>query len=236
MKMRPSVNLTQTYYIMNKKHHHSRNILLPSIEGGVRRRVFFLLLFLLACTAWTGRAQGDASHPRPITLEEAILTARTQSVDAAVALNELKTAYWEYRTHRADLLPEMSLSASLPNYNKRYNSYQQEDGSYTFVRNNYLGMNGALAINQKIWPTGGTLSLQTSLDYMKQLTGDRTERYMSVPVALHTHCTAGLGQMTQLMAMMAGVDILDCAISAFSGLNIYFGSIYKHIFFSVFSI
>jgi len=169
---------------MNKKHHHSRNILLPSIEGGVRGRVFFFLCFLLACTALTGRAQGDASQPRPITLEEAILTARTQSVDAAVALNELKTAYWEYRTHRADLLPEMSLSASLPNYNKRYNSYQQEDGSYTFVRNNYLGMNGALAINQKIWPTGGTLSLQTSLDYMKQLTGDRTERYMSVPVAL----------------------------------------------------
>ena len=170
---------------MNKKHHHSRNILLPSLgrgRGRVRRvrkvrRGFFLLCSLLACSVLS-------SQPRPITLEEAILTARTQSVDAAVALNELKTAYWEYRTHRADLLPEMSLSASLPNYNKRYNSYQQEDGSYTFVRNNYLGMNGALAINQKIWPTGGTLSLQTSLDYMKQLTGDRTERYMSVPVAL----------------------------------------------------
>ena len=44
---------------------------------------------------------------RAITLEEAITIARVQSVDAAVALNELKTAYWEYRTFRADLLPEM---------------------------------------------------------------------------------------------------------------------------------
>ena len=39
-----------------------------------------------------------AQNEREITLNEAIALARTQSVDAAVALNELKTAYWEYRT------------------------------------------------------------------------------------------------------------------------------------------
>ena len=60
-------------------------------------------------------------HQRPITLDEAIVIARTQSVDAAVALNELKTAYWEYRTFRANLLPEMNLKATLPSYNKKYN-------------------------------------------------------------------------------------------------------------------
>ena len=40
-------------------------------------------------------AQNDTlTHEREITLAEAIALARTQSVDAAVALNELKTAYW----------------------------------------------------------------------------------------------------------------------------------------------
>ena len=66
---------------------------------------------------------------RAISLDEAITLARVQSVDAAVALNELKTAYWEYRTFRADLLPEINFSANLPSYNKNYNSYpfvQQE--------------------------------------------------------------------------------------------------------------
>ena len=53
---------------------------------------------------------------RAITLEEAITIARVQSVDAAVALNELKTAYWEYRTFRADLLPEMNFEATIPSY------------------------------------------------------------------------------------------------------------------------
>ena len=121
---------------------------------------------------------------RQLTLEEAICMARSQSVDAAVALNELKTAYWEYRTFRAELLPEMSFSATVPGYNKKYNSYQQNDGSYTFVRNNYIGMNGAISIDQNIWFTGGKLSLTSSLDYLQQMDGNKGKRFMSIPVAL----------------------------------------------------
>jgi len=60
----------------------------------------------------------SAQKEREITLNEAIAMARIQSVDAAVALNELKTAYWEFRTFRADLLPEVNLTGTLPNYNK----------------------------------------------------------------------------------------------------------------------
>ncbi len=86
------------------------------------------------------------SNERMLTLNEAIALARVQSVDAAVALNELKTAYWEYRTFRADLLPEVNLTGTLPNYNKSYNSYQNSDGSYSFVRNNTLGLLGALSV------------------------------------------------------------------------------------------
>lgn len=93
------------------------------------------------------------SRERKLTLDEAICMARTQSVDAAVALNELKTAYWEYRTFRAELLPEMNFTATVPGYNKKYNSYQQDDGSYTFVLSNYIGMNGAVSIDQNIWFT-----------------------------------------------------------------------------------
>ena len=125
-----------------------------------------------------------ATRIRPITLDEAITLARVQSVNAAVALNELKTAYWEYRTFKADLLPEVNFSATLPSYAKSYNSYQQSDGSYTFVRNNYLQMSGEISIDQNIWFTGGTLSLNSALDFMKQLDGSIYERYMSVPVAL----------------------------------------------------
>ena len=40
---------------------------------------------------------------------------------------------------------------------------------------------------------------------------------VSLPVILHTHSTTGLGFMTLLKAVEAGVDVIDTAISSFSG-------------------
>lgn len=126
----------------------------------------------------------SAENVRPISLAETIITARARSVDAVVALNELRQAYWSYRTYRADLLPEVNFNATVPSYRKSYSTYQHEDGSYSFVRNNVMEMNGEISIDQNIWFTGGKLSLTTSLDYLKELQAPRYNRFMSVPVAL----------------------------------------------------
>jgi hypothetical protein len=64
--------------------------------------IVILLVIILSAFSCEAKAQ------RQLSLDETITLARMQSVDAAVALNELKTAYWEYRTHRADMLPEVS--------------------------------------------------------------------------------------------------------------------------------
>lgn len=39
---------------------------------------------------------------------------------------------------------------------------------------------------------------------------------VSIPIHLHTHNTTGTGSMVYLMAAMAGVDIVDCALSPFA--------------------
>lgn len=142
------------------------------------------IIVAAAMGATLGVSAQEGAEPLPITLDEAIIIARRQSVEAAVARNELKTAYWEYRTFRADLLPEFNLQASLPSYHKDFSAYQLEDGSYTFVRTNNLQMNGTLSVDQNIWLTGGKLSLVTSLDFLKQLDGNNYNRFMSVPIAL----------------------------------------------------
>ena len=121
---------------------------------------------------------------REISLDEAVMLARAQSVDATVALNQLRTSYWSYRTYRADLLPEMSFKATVPAYRKSYSAYQLDNGSYTFVRNNVMEMNGEISVSQNIWLTGGSLSVNTSLDWMRQLGDGASNRFMSVPVAL----------------------------------------------------
>ena len=42
----------------------------------------------------------------------------------------------------------------------------------------------------------------------------RLKQEVDVPIHLHTHNTTGTGDMTYLMAVQAGVDIVDCALSA----------------------
>src|SRR5574344_1144131 len=105
-------------------------------------------VFLACCFCAVSYAQQPS---KSISLDDAVLLARTQSVNAAVALNELKTAYWEYRTFRADLLPEVNFEATMPSFSKKYNSYQGSDGSYSFVHNNYMDVFGNLSIGQSLW-------------------------------------------------------------------------------------
>lgn len=147
------------------------------------KRFFIFILSAIALGGCIFPAHAQAVT-RKLTLDEAIAIARRNSVNAAVALNELKSAYWEFRTFRANLLPEVNFSSTLPSYNKYYNTYQQSNGSHTYVRNDYLGVSGSLSIDQNIWLTGGKLSLSSSLDFLKQLSGDKTKQFMSVPVAL----------------------------------------------------
>ena len=44
----------------------------------------------------------------------------------------------------------------------------------------------------------------------------KLKKKVSVPIHLHTHNTTGTGSMVYLMAAMAGVDIVDCALSPFA--------------------
>ena len=141
-------------------------------------------LGLICLFPMLGHAENDTLR---MSLDECILLARRQSVDAAVALGELKSAYWEWRSHKANLLPEVSLSANVPTYNKRYSTYQKEDGTHSYVRNDYMELDGSIYVSQKIWPTGGTLSVESSLDWMRQMSGDTSggrNQFMSMPIAL----------------------------------------------------
>ena len=138
--------------------------------------------FFLAWLSLAALAQTDTLR---LSLDDCIAMARRQSIDAAVALGELRSAYWQWRSYRADLLPEVSLSGTAPSWNKRYSSYQQADGGLSFVRNDYLGLDGAVNITQKLWPTGGTLSVESSLDYLHQSgSGGTGNQFMSLPVAV----------------------------------------------------
>lgn len=130
------------------------------------------------------QAGGKQGGVMDLTLEGAMDLACGQSVDAAVALNQLKSAYWQYRTYKAERLPELVFNGTLPTFNNNYNSYQNADGTYGYVRSNWLGLTGELSVTQNIPFTGGTVSLTTGLDMTRQLGTDGYNEFMAAPVAL----------------------------------------------------
>ncbi|GAB1358317.1 TolC family protein [Porphyromonadaceae bacterium] len=138
-----------------------------------------ITLFLLIAVGSMTTAKAEK-----LNLEKAIELAHKQSVDAAVALNRLKSAYWQYRTFRADQLPELGFMGTLPSYTQAYNPYQLPDGSYSYVLANSLSMRGMLSIDQQIALTGGKLSLNTSLDFTRQMGANAKSEFMSVPISL----------------------------------------------------
>ena len=58
----------------------------------------------------------------------------------------------------------------------------------------------------------GVMTPQEAYDLVKAI-----KETVNLPVVLHTHCTAGLAYMTVLKAVEAGADVIDTAISCFSG-------------------
>lgn len=119
-----------------------------------------------------------------VSLHEAIRIGTSQSVEYQVARNEYISSYWEHRTYRSELLPEVAFNGTLPYYSKSYNQLQKEDGSYTYVSNDYSRIDGGLSITQNIPWTGGTVSIKSSLERLQQYGENGSTRFMSVPASI----------------------------------------------------
>lgn len=143
--------------------------------------VSFYILFFIPCHSLISENRQDTIN---FSLETAIRRAATQSVDAIVSKNEYRSSYWEYRTYKSELLPEVIFNGTLPYYSKSYNQYQKEDGTYTFVANDYSKIDAGLAISQNIPLTGGKVSLESSMQQLKQYGDNSVTNWKSIPFAL----------------------------------------------------
>ncbi len=119
-----------------------------------------------------------------LSIEEALALGREQSIASKENDNALLKAEWRYRNYQAGLLPNITLGGTIPSLNRSLNSYQREDGTYTFIPNNYLSETFGLTVSQVIPFTGGKVYLETSLERMDQLGADRYGNFLSVPFSL----------------------------------------------------
>lgn len=123
------------------------------------KRWYYISLFLFFAAV-----RLEAQDTIRITLTEAVELGISRSVDVMVAKNEYISAYWDYRTYKTELLPEVTFKGTAPYYSNSSSMYQKEDGSYDYVNNNYYKIDAGLSITQNIPWTGGTLSVESNLD------------------------------------------------------------------------
>ncbi|SKC58749.1 Outer membrane protein TolC [Bacteroidales bacterium WCE2004] len=142
-------------------------------DNSLLRRCWLVLLML---------APGLRGAAQPMTLEEAIGTARLRSVPALEARASFVSDYWAWRAYQASRLPSLTLIGELGNLNRSWQqSLHPDKAEYVYVRTNNLQNGLTLQATQNVALTGGTLSLATSL-YRTDELGTKKTNWNALPV------------------------------------------------------
>ncbi|HAN19583.1 MAG: hypothetical protein A2X13_14930 [Bacteroidetes bacterium GWC2_33_15] len=140
-----------------------------------------LLLILILSVSVKLKSQNVIEE---LTFEEVIQLARQQSPDAIMAKHRFRANYWQYRTYKADYLPNLSLGATFPEFSRVIKKYQNADGTYSYVEDNVNYSTLNLNLRQNVGFTGGQIFATSNLVRTDELGGDRSYSYLSTPVSI----------------------------------------------------
>ena len=117
-----------------------------------------------------------------LSLQDVVHLAQQQSPTAQSARDTYLSAYWNYRSFRANYLPSLTLSTN-PYINREVNKITQSDGTSMFIRQDQFAADLTLHVRQNISWTGGTLFLKSSLSHLNELQ-HHTVEYSSRPIVV----------------------------------------------------
>ncbi|MGV8829758.1 MAG: TolC family protein [Breznakibacter sp.] len=141
-----------------------------------------LTIILIVC-AMGLRAQTKTEME--MSLEDAIRLAKSQSLSSFKNKNTYLTQYWSFRSYKAKRLPSLSLEATPINYNRSVlQRYDSETNTDVFIPDESLSTSVGASINQNIFLTGGTLSLNSDFRRLHNYEKNTTN-YATSPVVLN---------------------------------------------------
>ena len=147
-----------------------------------RSKVLFWMVFLLLTHSLCYGQDQNGRYNFDFSLGEVISLAHEQSPDALVAMHNFRASYWQYRSFKAKLLPSLSLSGTIGNYNRSIIDLQNsETGEIRYITNDNMRNRLSLSIDQSIALTGGILSINTDLSRIDQYAPQSNTLYSSQP-------------------------------------------------------
>jgi outer membrane protein TolC len=144
------------------------------------RTSILIILFSLLLNA-TGFTQ---KQKKLLTLKQVIQLSKEQSLDAIVAKQRFRADYWEFRSYKAKYLPKFTLNTQFPQFNRSIKKYQNPDGSYSYIEDNYNTTSVNLNMSQNIGLTGGQIFVNSDLQRIDEFGSDHVYSYMSSPVSI----------------------------------------------------
>jgi outer membrane protein TolC len=118
-----------------------------------------------------------------LSLDDVLRLAKDQSPQALLSRHKYRSSYWEYRSYTAKYLPNLNLSATLPDFNRSISNITLPDGSEAFVMQKVMNNYGTMNLQQNIGMTGGNIFMSSDLARI-DLLGDKSHSFSSTPVRI----------------------------------------------------
>lgn len=117
----------------------------------------------------------------PVTLDEAI-RQMTSTYEYKKLRNDSIIQKYNHQSFKASILPQISLSGNLPNYNRSISLVTQPEGDDKYVTRSYATSNLGYNVSQLLPFTGGTISLSSNLERQDNfnLTANRHAYYFNL--------------------------------------------------------
>ena len=118
----------------------------------MKKEAFYIVITLIIGSL---NLSAQQTFTEELTFDEVVQLAREQSPDAIMAKHRFRASYWEFRTYKADYLPNLSLSTTFPEFSRAIKKYQNADGTYTYVEDNLNSSTVNLNLRKNVVFTGG---------------------------------------------------------------------------------
>jgi outer membrane protein TolC len=121
---------------------------------------------------------------QPMTLQQVIERAQKEGLQARTIIDTRDAARWNNRAFNARLMPQLSLTGTLPNYERAIVPVIQPDGSTQFRPRRQTTSALGMVVSQPLPFTGGSLFVSSGLSRV-DVGGDESSRlYSSTPVTI----------------------------------------------------
>jgi len=131
-------------------------------------------------TIFTANAQSSIY----MSLIKVIDTLSLESPDAKIKRLSFENELLQFENYKKSFLPTVSLNISPVSFNRSIVKLQQAtDGQYNYVEDYSSSSSAGLSVQQKLPFTGGTLSANTNLNYLSELSQNR-HSFSSTPFAI----------------------------------------------------